>query len=68
MTVHDIEAVRQLVGQGWPVAVYRYEQADSGEVLYSVEDARSVGCTLSSPFVKDPVLLYWHGEWVSNNV
>lgn len=68
MTVRDLDTVLEMIkeDQSFVEVVYQYQNAASGETLYSVETKNSLGVTESSGFVSNPRIIYTkQGGWTA---
>ncbi len=65
MTVESLETVKALLiedPQGF-VAVWEYQHAITGKMLWSVERSPGLAAT-QSPYVRNPKLIFWEGAWL----
>jgi hypothetical protein len=67
MTVESLDTVKAIVGEDHRgvLVAYRYKHVLTGKTLFSVEHAQTLGSTMASPYVVDPVVIYTKvGGWL----
>jgi hypothetical protein len=67
MTVEFLDTVKAIVEEDprGVLVAYRYKHVLTGKTLFSVEHAQTLGSTMASPYVRDPIVIYTKvGGWL----